>query len=83
MIMPSNAKEANKIKVWCKTCNETGVIPSETEFDSTCTTCNGQGYTEHEGSLEDLQLGLAVEMVRDQKGVSNETDYWSARWNCK
>lgn len=47
------------IKVWCETCKGTGEI----YYDTACLDCNGKGYTEHEGTLEDLELGLATKLA--------------------
>ena len=32
-----------------------------------CPDCNGKGYTEHEGTLEDLELGLAVKWAIEEQ----------------
>lgn len=48
------------IKVLCEKCKWKGTIFPHVRGRDECETCGGKGYTEHEGSSEDLELAASV-----------------------
>lgn len=54
------------IKVWHEECKGKGIIERHGHYLQECTNCNGKGYTEHEGNLEDLELAAAVKLYFEQ-----------------
>lgn len=57
------------MKIWCDKCKGSGVEHYSTFGKKYCSRCNGKGYTEHEGSLEDLECAEIKRRIKD-KGIT-------------
>lgn len=62
------------IKIWCEECNGSKQVQlvSAKTFGAgyeivNCGACDGKGYTEHEGTLEELELAQAVKLVFEEE----------------
>ena len=51
--------ECEVIKIYCEECNGNHRI--RYHWTTECENCGGKGYTEHGGSIDDLQLSAALE----------------------
>jgi hypothetical protein len=58
------------IEIFCRKCHGTGGKEYDYKLETVvkcCDNCKGKGYTEYEGDLKDLELGLAVNKFCERK----------------
>lgn len=62
------------MKIWCEECEGSGELLVNDGSGlgmalNKCINCNGKGYTKHVGSLEDLELGLAIRLAFEKQST--------------